>query len=309
MSNPLDRPGISVGVSISPSSYTAAKIDKGGELVESRTVVSKETLEHPVAGLVELISSFQAKYPEISVIGVAAPGLINRTVGTVAYSANIPEHSSLNLKDLIKEATGLEAIIENDANAAAYGELILGAGRGASDMFYATIGEGVGGAFVINGKLWHGSSGYAGEFGYVTVNSEGMRLEDVASSTNIVRRTRNRFNRDSTSSLARLSEEEITLAEIVKAAEDDDDFARLMLERTGLYVGSAIASVINLLNIETIVVGGEIMESHHIVLDAIIERAREFSFARSFEKTRILAGELGSNAAAIGAALIASAEN
>ncbi|HLA95209.1 MAG TPA: ROK family protein, partial [Pyrinomonadaceae bacterium] len=236
-------------------------------------------------------------------VGIAVPGLINRETGNVAFSANIPEHSSLNISEAVRTATGLDVVVENDADAAAYGEYKLGAGRDSESLFYATIGRGVGGAFIFNGEVWHGASGYAGEFGYVAINSEGMRLEDVASSANIVRRTRNRFGRDGTSSLGTLPEEQIDISEILKAADDGDDFARLMLERTGMYVGTAIASVINLLNIEKIVVGGEI--THPFVIDAIIGRAKEFSFARSFENTEIMQGELGENAAAIGAALIA----
>jgi predicted NBD/HSP70 family sugar kinase len=131
-----------------------------------------------------------------------------------------------------------------------------------------------------------------------------MRLEDVASAPNIIRRTRSRFNRDSTSSLNKMEEESITLAAIISAAAVDDDFAQIMLERTGTYVGMAIASVINLLNIEKIVVGGEIMQAKHVVLNAIIERARELSFEPSFASTSIVEGELGMNAAAIGAAYI-----
>ncbi|MEP6787885.1 MAG: ROK family protein, partial [Acidobacteriota bacterium] len=201
-------------------------------------------------------------------------------------------------------ATGVEVYLENDANAAAFGEYRLGAGRGSRNMFYATLGEGVGGAFIFDGEVWRGASGFAGEFGYVPINSEGTRLEEVASAANIIRRTRSRFKQDSTSSLNSLTEEAITLKEIIAAAEEEDDFAQMMLVRTGLYVGSAIASVINLLNVEKIVVGGAIMQAKRVVLDAIVERARELSFSPSFDSTSIVEGELGDNAAAAGAALM-----
>jgi glucokinase len=173
-------------------------------------------------------------------------------------------------------------------------------------MFYATIGTGIGGAFIFSGKIWRGISGFAGEFGYVAVNSDGMRLEDVASADSIARRTRNRFHQDRTSSLNSLREDQISLADIIDAARRNDDFAQMMLRRTGVYVGTAIADVINLLNIEKIVIGGEIMHAEHLVLDAIVQRARELSFAPSFENARIAGGQLGENAAAVGAALLAS---
>jgi predicted NBD/HSP70 family sugar kinase len=131
-----------------------------------------------------------------------------------------------------------------------------------------------------------------------------MRLEEVASSDNIVRRTRDRFHQDNTSSLNKLDEQAIRIDDILTAAAAEDDFARLMLERTGNYIGTAVASVINLLNIETIVIGGPTMAAGNVLLNAIIRSARELSFAPSFESTLILASELGERAAAIGAALL-----
>ena len=133
-----------------------------------------------------------------------------------------------------------------------------------------------------------------------------MKLEEVASTANIIRRTRARFHQDNTSSLNNLAEEAITLDDIIAAAQREDDFAQMMLKRTGAYVGGAVASVINVLNVERIVVGGEIMSAEHLVLDAIIERARELSFKPSFDSTVIVEGSLGENAAAAGAALLAN---
>ena len=207
---------------------------------------------------------------------------------------------------MVEAATGVAAYVENDANAAAYGEFILGAGRGSRNAFYATLGTGVGGALIIEGEIWRGVAGFAGEFGYVPINSEGLRLEEVASSANIIRRTRDRFHQDNTSSLVEIDENLMTIADIVGAAIAEDDFAKLMLERTGNYVGTAVASVINLLNIERIIVGGEIMQAGNIVLDAIVARASELSFGPSFDSTVIAAGELGDNASAAGAALLAA---
>src|SRR4029434_847568 len=135
-------------------------------------------------------------------------------------------------------------------------------------------------------------------------NSEGTRLEEVASSINIIRRTRSRFHQDSTSALNDLNEDSITLDAIIDAAEKDDDFAQMMLKRTGSYVGSAVATVINLLNGEKIVIGGVIVPAKQVVLSAVIERAHEFSFRGSFNTSSIVEGTLGNDAAAIGAALL-----
>lgn len=294
-----------VGVEVSNTSLTAVCLGPDGQITASAQadVVHTSTSSSQV---IEFISSLKGTFGDFDCIGVAVPGLVASGGKTVAYSTRIPEHSGLDLAAAIQSATGKRALIENDANAAAYGEYILGAGRGSRNIFYATLGAGVGGAFIFGGKIWRGAAGFAGEFGYVPINSEGMRLEEVASSSNIIRRTRSRFHQDSTSSLVELDENLLTIHDIVQAAVAEDDFAKLMLERTGIYVGTAIASVINLLNIEKIVIGGEIMQARHIVLDALVGRARELSFRPSFESTQILAGELGHNASAAGAALLAS---
>jgi glucokinase len=291
-----------VGVEISSTALNAAVIGENDELLFTRSVPVVEASTLPE--LTKLVDVIKSELGVFYGIGIAVPGLVDRKTGRVAFSAHIPAHTTVDLVNDVKAATGLTVVIENDANAAAYGEFRLGAGRGSSNLFYATLGEGVGGAFIFSGEIWRGASGFAGEFGYVPINSEGTRLEDVASSANIIRRTRSRFHQDSTSSLNKLTEETISLTDIISAAESDDDFAQMMLERTGMYVGTAVASVINLLNIEKIVVGGEIMQAKQLVLDAIVERAHELSFEPSFDSTSIVEGELGTHAAAVGAAFI-----
>lgn len=299
------RAGSFVGVEAGISALNAVSIDEGGAVLGSQRA-ALDTERQTIPQIIEFINSLKNSFGEFGNVGIAVPGLIRRETQRVAYSALIPEHSGSDLISDIQTATGLRTHIENDANAAAFGEYKFGAGRGSENLFYVTLGVGVGGAFIFNGSIWRGASGFAGEFGYVPINSEGMRLEDVASSANIVSRTRSRFHQDSTSSLNNLDEQSINIEDIVAAAQNEDDFAQMMLERTGEYVGTAMASVINLLNIERIVIGGQIMQAKHIVLDAVISRAKEFSFRPSFEHTEILAGELGENAAAIGAALLAN---
>jgi glucokinase len=293
-----------VGVEVSNSMLTAVCLDKTGALTDSvKTSLSSE--RDISAQLTDFINELKAKFGDFKKIGIALPGLLNRTTNRITLSKHIPENTDIDLAEEIRQKTGLETILENDANAAAYGEYVLGAGRGSSDVFYVTLGTGVGGAFILNGRLWRGASGFAGELGYLTINSDGMTLEEVASAGSIVRRVKTRVQQDHTSSLARIREEDIKVSDVVEAANSGDDFSRMMLERTGSYVGTAVANVINLLNIGKIVVGGEIMGAPQIVLEAIRKSASELSFKPSFETTQIAAGELGENAKAIGAALLA----
>jgi glucokinase len=292
-----------VGIEAGSSAFKAVCLDSEGALIVShKTRVDKQTETFPQ--LLKFIDDIKNLFGDFDQVGIAVPGLINRESKRIAYSAHIPEHAGIDLLGDIASSTGLAVTMENDANAAAYAEFKMGAGRGSRNLFYVTLGAGVGGAFIFDGSIWRGKAGFAGEFGYVAINSEGMKLEDVASADNIVRRTRNRFHKDKTSSLNKLEEEQITLSDIVREAQKKDDFATMMLERTGTFVGTAIAGVINLLNIEKIVIGGEIMQVRSVVLGGIIARAKELSFTPSFETTEIVQGTLGENAAATGAAIL-----
>src|SRR5436309_11317678 len=219
-----------------------------------------------------------------------------------------------HIQSQLMEATDLRFELENDANAAAYGEYKAGAGRDARDIFYIGIGEAIGGAIILDGKLWLGASGCAGEIGHITIDTDGAEcvcgntgcLETVASGPNLVRRARERLNRDSTSSLSRLAmQESFTAGDLALEATNGDDFSVMMLERTGRSIGIAVASMINLLSIERIVLGGAVMEAGDMLLQPIINEARKRSFQQCFEATKIVAAELGADGVSIGAALLA----
>lgn len=305
MSDSLNQADKFVGLEISNSAINAVCIDGSGNIIAAANTLIDQKAE-AFSEIVRFINELKEKFGSFDKMGIAVPGLINPQTKRVAFSTFIPEHEKKDFFGELETETGLKFLVENDANAAAYGEFLIGAGRKSQNIFYATFGTGVGGAFIFDGKIWRGASGFAGEFGHIAINSEGLKLEDVASAANIVARTQNRFHQDQTSSLNKIGEAEITLIDIINAAKNEDDFAQMMLERTGNYIGTAIASVINLLNIEKIVVGGEIMQAKHLVLDAIIQRAKEISFTPSFKTTEIIEGKLGENAAAIGAALLSA---
>jgi glucokinase len=293
-----------VGIEVSNFEMKAVCLDAAANITAALQS-PLDTKQETAPQLIGFIKEFELKTGYFDRLGIAIPGLLDRKTKRIAYSAQMPEHEKIDLLNELEKVTKLKIFIENDANAAAFGEYTAGAGRGSRNLFYVTLGSGIGGALIFNGKLWRGSSGYAGEFGYMAVNSDGMRLEDVASAENILRRTKIRFHQDHTSSLNRIGEESITIADVVREANNGDDFAQMMLQRTGMYVGMAVADVINLLNIEKIVIGGEIMQAGHFVLDALVRRARELSFRPSFDTVEIVEGELKDNAAAVGVALLA----
>ena len=297
-----------IGLEVSGASLKAVCLDKDGKLLDSvKHYLIPET--ETFSQLTDFLGTLNQQFGTLKKVGLAVPGLLDRQTHRIAVSTHFPEQAEIDLAKEIENTTGIEVVLENDANAAAYGEYKLGAGRGSRDIFYMTLGRGVGGAFILDGKLWRGATGFAGEIGYTTVDSDGTKLEEVASAENFMHRVKTRVRQDNTSSLANIDESEITVKDVVRAATGGDDFSTMMLERTGKYVGTAIANVINLFNIEKIIIGSEIMEIENIVVDAVTKRARENSFAPGFAAAQIVAGELGSKAAAIGAALLSQEVN
>src|SRR4029079_556195 len=140
------------------------------------------------------------------------------------------------------------------------------------EVFFVRLGNGIGAGLIINRQIYRGAAGVAGEFGHKTLAPADVEcargnigcLETIASGPNIVRRTRERLYRDRTSSLSLLAiprDRELTAEDIARAAQSGDEMSQLMMERTGMFLGIALAAVVNLLNIEMIVMGGGVMEA------------------------------------------------
>jgi len=301
-----------IGMHVSGPKLHAALVDVSG------TVLERFDGQIPPENMIEEAAAVAKKLSfgsdNIAALGFAIPGLVNRQTDVVMTSADVPSTIREGLHKELSKATGLRVEIENDANAAAYGEFKVGAGLGSRDIFYMMIGNGIGGAIILDGKLWTGSSGFAGEVGHITIDTEGIEcicgntgcLETVASAPSIVRRARERLHRDSTSSLSRLGlNKDFTADDVAHEANEGDDFALMMIERTGKYIGTGVASVINLLNIERIILGGGVMDAGQLILNPIIQEAKRRAFQPCFEATEIVAGKLGKDAITIGAAMLA----
>jgi glucokinase len=300
-----------IGINVSGTQTRAALVDRDGAVIDTKAgQFAPKELVPQLAAMVEEL----APRGSVAAIGVAIPGLVNRQTDRVIAPRALPTTLFDDLHGELMRATGVRVELENDANAAAYGEYKVGAGRGARNMFYMMIGNGIGGAIVVDGKLWTGASGFAGEVGHITIDTEGLEcicgntgcLETVASAPSIVRRARERLNRDSTSSLSRLAlNKSFTADDVAHQAKEGDDFALMMIERTGKYIGTGVASVINLLNIELVVLGGGVMDAGSLILNPIIQEVKRRAFQPCFEATEIVAAKLGLDGAPIGAALLA----
>ena len=299
------------GIEVASTTMRGVVISAAGDVVLRRAADYRP--ENLIGAIADLVTSMSEAGP-IKSVGVGIPGLVNRETDRVLLSTGLPSAARDDIHSELMKATGLRVELENDANAAAYGEYKAGAGSDTRNIFYIGIGDAIGGAIIMDGKLWLGASGCAGEIGHITINTEGAEcecgntgcLETVASGPNIVRRARERLDRDSTSSLSTLAtSKNFTASDVAREANNGDDFSVMMIERTGTSIGIAVASMINLLSIERIILGGAIMEAGDLILKPIIEEARKRSFQPCFEATKIVGARLGADGVAIGSALLA----
>lgn len=287
-------------------SFRRAPYTVAGEDADSARSLADQLLE-----AVKRIIAEQAA--PIAAIGVGFPGLVHQTTHRIVKLPHAPSFGDLDLYQEFERAFRLPVAFENNANAAAFAEMSRGVAQGVSDWLYLSIGTGIGAGLVLDGTLRRGKSGFAGEIGHMSIDPDGLEcacgsfgcLETMASAPNIVRRTRARLQRDSTSSLSRLGAQRgFTYDDIITAAHSGDDLARLMMRRTGHFIGTAVADVINVLNLSMVVIGG-MPAARPLLVPAIIEEAQRRAFAAAFEDCQVVAGELGEEAGTIGAALLA----
>jgi glucokinase len=309
-----------IGIDLGGSTLKAALITRDGEIIqESRYEANQQgpdALFDQVVQVALTLRDNKSATGPAAAIGVGIPGLVNRRTNRIEVMPNQPSLPQIDLTSELSRATELPVILDNDANACAYGELQVGAARGRREVFFVTLGTGIGAGLIINGQIYRGAAGFAGEFGHMTIDPEGIEcvcgnigcLETIVSGPNIVRRTRERLYRDRTSSLSRLAiprDREFTAEDIAHAAREGDEMAQLMMERTGMFLGIALAAVINLLNVEMVVMGGGVMEAGDLILKPTIKETRRRAFPPSFNSCEMVIAKLGPTAGMIGAALMA----
>jgi glucokinase len=307
--------GLDVGRTI-----RGAVIREDGSILRQKRVISE--VSNPrifIDQLIDVINNLKSSDEaegRVAAVGIGWAGLVNQRAQRIEANPNLVDVSSFDLHAELEKATGLSIVIDNDANVAAYGERCCGAAKGFDDVFYVTMGTGIGAGLILGGKLQRGSRGFAGEFGHFKIELGGLEcacgstgcLETLASGPNIVRRVREQLFSDpsfSVSQLARDMEGTLTGERVMQAAMENDELAVSVLKETGLILGAAVASIINLLNVEAVVLGGGVMAAGDLILEPIRKEALRATMRASFDCCRIVAAQLGQDAGIIGAALLA----
>ena len=261
----------SIGVDLGGTNLRIAAVDGDGKLLEKLTLGAEVSRgrEFVITEMCKAIETVRAKYNgsgQLLGIGIGVPGFIDMAAGMVMESPNLPDWKSFPVRDEIEQRLNTTVILENDANSAAMGEKWLGAGRQYEHMAMYTLGTGVGGGLVLNGRLWHGMTGMAGELGHFNVYADGHPcgcgsrgcLEQYASATAVVRMAHEAIARGESEELEKLSHDpgQFTSRSIYNLAVQGEHAAKKVFENVGRALGIGIGAMVNALNLPMYVIGG-----------------------------------------------------
>jgi len=282
----------SIGVDLGGTNLRIAAIDQQGNLLEKMTLGAESALgrDRVVTDMCEAIRHVISKCRDAGAlqgIGIGVPGIIDLHTGVVRKSPNRPDWVDYPVRAAIERRLGTRVILENDSNLAALGEKWLGAARGVDDMAIVTLGTGVGGGLVLGGRIWHGMTGMAGEFGHTTVEPEGALcrcgnrgcLEAYASATAVLRMAREAVASGASPDLARATRAnaEFSAQDVYSLAIQGDEDARGIFRRVGRALGIVLSGMVNALNLPMYVIGGGVSGAWDAFSPSIFEELRQRS--------------------------------
>ncbi|KAF1097788.1 glucokinase [Streptococcus agalactiae] len=293
--------------------------------VQEKWAIETNTLEngrHIVSDIVESLKHRLSLYgltkDDFLGIGMGSPGAVDRTSKTVTGAFNLNWADTQEVGSVIEKEVGIPFFIDNDANVAALGERWVGAGANNPDVVFVTLGTGVGGGVIADGNLIHGVAGAGGEIGHMIVDPEngftctcGNKgcLETVASATGVVRVARQlaeQYEGSSAIKAAIDNGDTVTSKDIFIAAEDGDKFANSVVERVSRYLGLTAANISNILNPDSVVIGGGVSAAGEFLRSRVEKYFVTFAFPQVKKSTKIKIAELGNDAGIIGAASLAN---
>jgi glucokinase len=279
----------SIGVDLGGTNLRIAAVDSDGKLMEKMTLGAEVARgrEFIITEMCKAIETLREKYRktgELHGIGIGVPGFIDMAAGMVMESPNLPDWKSFPVRDEIEKRLGTPVILENDANSAAMGEKWLGAGRLYDHIAMYTLGTGVGGGLVFNGRLWHGMTGMAGELGHFNIYPDGHPcgcgsrgcLEQYASATAVVRMAKESIARGESAELESLSRDskQFTSRSIYNLAIQGETAAKRVFESVGKALGIGIGAMVNALNLPMYVIGGGVSSAWDAFAPAMFEEMK-----------------------------------
>lgn len=306
-----------IAADLGGTNLRAAVIDESGKILERyrqstpKTETSIAMIGAFVGAARALMARQSVRHLRLRALAIAVPGTVDVKKGVVMRAPNVPALDGLRLTAALEQELSIPALLENDANAAAVGEMWQGAARGRDTIICLTLGTGVGGGVILDHQLWRGIDGTAAEIGHLVVEPVGFPcacggrgcLEVYASATAIVRMAREMRPRYPHSPMHTI--ENLTAASVYKLGLEGDELAREVFRRVGFYLGVGLTSLINLLNPEMIVIGGGAAAGWELFDDHMREQIASRAFAVPARRAEIVPAQCGDDAGILGAAHLA----
>jgi glucokinase len=314
-----------IGIDLGGSNVRTAVVNAQGRMLarDQDITPARERSEAIVRAVLESVTRVLEKAhmaaSDLGAVGLACAGLSSPETGILYTSPNLPGLKDVPLADLVEKELGKKVLLMNDANAAAIGELHLGAARGARNFIYITISTGIGGGVIIDGKIYTGSIGFASEPGHMVIDDEGPVCycgskgcwETLASGTALERYARQCIEEGRKTSILDYADgdaERVTAEDVHKAAQAGDALANEVIARTAYYVGVGLANLINIFNPELIVIGGGLSNIGDMLLKPAYDEAKRRAFPQIYQAVRFARAELGDDSGLLGAAIFVLGE-
>ncbi len=313
---------LGLGIDLGGTKILTAVIDAAGKMLsrDHSVTPAAEGQEAVIEAIMEStkrsLSEAGMTSEDLTAVGIGAPGLSNPETGILYTSPNLPGWHDVPLRDIISKEFGKTTYLINDGSAAAVGELYFGAAKRARDFIYITVSTGIGGGIVVNGEIYAGSTGTAGELGHMVIDDDGPLCncgntgcwEMLASGTALASEAKRIIERGTDTTIldyAGGNIEKVKAEAIHEAAVAGDDLANRLIARNAYYLGVGLANLINIFNPEVIVIGGGLSNIGDLLLLPAYEEAGRRAFKQSYQSMHFTLADLGRNSGVIGAAAYA----
>jgi len=304
------------GIDIGGTDIKCGLVSKAGEIVDRAKIPTEASrgADYVCNKMADLLKEMQNSNPNYTIagVGIGVPGQVIVNQGLLVEAPNLAGWKNIYVGREMEKRLNLPVILDNDANVAALGEYVFGAGRGCREMLMVTLGTGVGGGFILDGKLYRGASGGAGEFGHIIICHDGAKcscgrrgcVEAYVGTKGLLRNLYEQLDSGNSSSLSTHIRNSLSPKDISQAANSGDKVAIEVLAEAGKWLGVAIGSVANLLNLERVVVGGGVAGAGDFILEPARQQIANTALKVSYADIEVIPAKLGNEAGLTGAACL-----
>ncbi len=311
-----------IGVDLGGTFIKAGIVDEVGNIIAENSIPTEAEKGplHVIEQISKIVDNLHTGFEDGKIIGVGigTPGQVDPQ-GGVKYPPNFPGWTVVYLSKEVQKRTGLNTVVDNDANVAAIGEAKFGAGKEHPNFIMVTLGTGIGGGIIIDRKIYRGPTGGAGEIGHVSINFEGPKcncgnygcVEAYVGQKYLSNWVAKELEKNPNSKIIELVNGDLSKIEpriISIAAEQGDEFAINVWKKAGFYVGVMLASVMNLFDINVAIVGGGVAKAGKVLFDSINETVRSRALKPIAEKAIVIPATLENRAGILGAGALAFEE-